>query len=260
MGLLGQTVKQRGSVMNELVKRQRIFELDGFNDFTDEVEGEEERASGRVIQGVKIRFDDPHWYNNVGQHLTGKLLTTVGVINVVNKWDLQKNVPLETQILAPGEKFPNFTKRNAECPESEWGDKFGKWTGPWQGQHVVYFIDEHYNKYSWPSPVTTIGSAIAVRELADQIRMVRQVKGENVYPVTELGHIDFPTRVGLKQRPYLLNIKNWIRLGAEQIGDPLPAPDTPMTIETTHGTGTPAGAQSVEKPTAKEVTDDEIRF
>jgi hypothetical protein len=245
--------------MNEIVKRQSIVDLDGFNNFTNEVEGEEDRASSRVIQGPKLKFINPRWLINE-KDVTGKLLTAIGVLNVVNKWG-HDGRPLETQILAPGKKFPNFDELNAKCPQSEWLEKFGKMVGPWSGQHCVYFIDEHYNKYTWPSPITTIGSAICVREFADQISMVRSIKGANVYAVTELGHIDFRTGYGLRQRPYLLNIKKWIVLGADP-GGALPAPDAPMTIEASPapGKGAPADAQSVNKPTAKEVTGDEIIF
>jgi hypothetical protein len=245
------------------VMRRTVVELDGFNDFTNEIEGEEDRTSSRVIQGTKIGFDDPRWLdNNTGKDITGKPLTAVGVLNVINKWS-HDNMPLETRILAPGEKFPNFDKLNAECDQSEWRERFGKMTGPWAGQHVVYFIDDHYNKYSWPSPILTIGSAICVRELAEQIKMVRAVKGKNVCPVTKLGHIDFKTSYGLRQRPFLLDIVDWVILGSDQ-SDPLPAPDTkPPAIDVTptpatEGQGAPPDAQSVGKPTAKEVTRDEI--
>src|SRR5215470_9810673 len=105
--------------MNAIVKRQSIVDLDGFSNFTDEVEGEEERASSRVIQGTKIKFIDPRWLDNTGKDITGKLLTAIGVLNVVNKWG-HDNMPLETRILAPGEKFPNFDELNKKCDKSEW--------------------------------------------------------------------------------------------------------------------------------------------
>jgi hypothetical protein len=243
---------------NEVAKRT-IAELDGFSDFTTEVEGEEERASSLVIQGVRIKFIDPRWLDNAEQDITGHLRTAIGVRNVVNKWDLRENVPVETRILAPGERFPSFDKLNAESPQSEWGEKFGKMVGPWSGQHVVYFIDEHYNKYSWPSPVTTIGSAIAVRELADQITLVRKFRGANVFPVIELGHVDFRTGYGMRQRPYLLNIKDWIRLGPDP-GGALPAADDKPEIAPPVTGGAPTGAPTVEPITAEEAIGDKIPF
>src|SRR5262249_3471056 len=172
---------------------------------------------------------------------------------------------LETRILAPGEKFPNFDELNAKCDKSEWRMSFGELKGPWEGQHVVYFIDELFNKYSWPSPTTTKGSSICVREFAAQVAMVRKFNGENVFAVTELGHVDFPTAYGLKQRPDLLKIKRWIRLRSDQTGGPLPAPDDKPAIDVTPApasptSGAPAGAERVAPPSAKDVTGDEIPF
>ena len=242
---------------NDLTKRT-IVDLDGFNDFTNEVEGEENlNVSGRVIQGVRIKFLDPRWLDNSENNITGALFTAIAVLNVVTKWG-HDGKPLETRVLAPGKKFPNFEKLNAECDRSEWRECFGKMAGPWSGQHCVYFVDRQLNRYTWASPTTTIGSSICVRELADQIQLVRRFRGANVYPVTELGHTDFPTRYGLRQRPHLLNIKDWIVLGPGQTGA-LPAPDNPEIAPPATG-GAPAGAQSVTPPSAKEVTGDEIRF
>jgi hypothetical protein len=247
-----------------------VVDLDGFAGYTRATEGDDDSAaSSRVIQGEKIKFLDPNWLDSSGNIITGKLLTVLGVLRVANKWDLFRNVPLITHILAPNQKFPNFDKLNDACDDSEWGVKFGKEVGPWSGQHVVYFIDALFNRYCWPSPTSTIGSSICVEHLVDQINIVRKVKGMNVYPVSELSHTDYPTGYGLKQRPYLLKIKNWVRLGPDQAGDPLPASDKgeigpPTSSSPTSSSpsvssgGAPPGAQTVTPPTAKEITDDEI--
>jgi len=246
---------------NNLMTTTAVVDRDGFSNFTNEVEGEEDtNVSNKVIQGTKIKFLDPRWLDNKEKDITGTLLTALGVRNVVNKWG-PDGKPLITKILAPGEKFPNFEKLNAECLRSEWREKFGKMVGPWSGQHCVYFVDELLNRFTWPSPITTIGSSICVNELIDQIQLVRKFRGANVYSVTELGHTDFPTRgYGLLQRPYLLNIKDWVVLGSNQTGDPLPAPDKTAEIAPPTTSGAPAGAQTVSKPTAKEVTGDEIKY
>jgi hypothetical protein len=243
-----------------------VVDLDGFAGYTRAVEGQDDSvASGRVIQGEKIKFIDPHWQDSGEKIITGKLLTVLGLVRVVNKWHLAKNVPLITHILGPNVKYPDFDKLNKECDRSEWGMKFGKEVGPWSGQHVMYFIDELVNRYCWPSPTSTAGSAMCVEELVDQINIVRKVKGTNVYPVTELSHTDFPTAYGLRQRPYLLKIKDWVRLGPDQTGDPLPAPDKgaispPTSSSPAPSGGAPPGAQSVPPLTAKEITGDSIPF
>ena len=260
--------------MNEMIKKPTAVELDDFTGYTGEIEGQDDaRASGRVIQGSKIKFIDPRWLDPDEEDITGKVLTVIGLLRVVNKWDLNTNVPLVTQILAPGQKFPNFDKLNAECPQSEWGEKFGKMVGPWAGQQCLYFVDENLNRYTWPSPITTIGSAICIRELVDQVNLVRKFRGPNVYAMTERGHTDFPNSYKPRRRPHLLNVKDWIKLGPDQTGGPLPAPDkdpeiAPPTASSGSASpassassgGAPAGAQSVTPPTAKEITEDEILF
>ena len=120
-----------------------------------------------------------------------------------------------------------------------------------------------YNRYTWPSPLDTIGSAIAVRELREQVMLVRKVqRANNLFAVATLDHTNFPTRIGVKQRPHLLNIKNWVRLGPDQMGEPLPAPDANPVIDVTPtaGVGAPPDAEVVPPPTAKQVVDDEIIF
>src|SRR5262249_21096559 len=138
--------------------------------------------------GTKIKFNDPRWLDTrTGLDITKKHLTVVGVRNVINKWGQDNNL-LDIRILAPGEKFPNFDKLNAECDRSEWRMSFGKETGPWSGQHVVYYVDELWNPYTWPSPITTAGSSVCVNNLITQIKRVRLIRGDRARPIVELNH------------------------------------------------------------------------
>jgi hypothetical protein len=168
--------------------RKDIVDLDGFRNFTNEAEGDsgDVNASSRVIQGARLKFLDPRWLID-DQDVTGKQLTLIGVRNVVNKWS-QDNRPLITEILAPGQKFPDLKKLNEECPRSEWRMSFGKATGPWSGQHCLYFVDNNLNRYTWPSPIGTVGSAIAVEEIVRHVNTARKFRGPNVYAVVELSH------------------------------------------------------------------------
>jgi hypothetical protein len=83
--------------------------------------------------------------------------------------------------------------------------------------------------------------------------------------LVELGHCDYPTSYGLKQRPFLLKNVKWISLTPGRV-DPAPALDAAPVAEITSQdssavkTGAPADAQPVTKPTAKEVTGDEILY
>ena len=244
-------------------RQHSVIELDGLSGgyLDDTGQGDEERVSSRVIQGGKIKFNDPNWYLN-GQVITGQLLTIIAMRKIVNKWTADGK-PLETQILLPSDPFPDFKALNAKCPKNEWFEKFGKLVGPWQGQRAFYFIDTDYNRFTWASPVDTIGSTLCFRETMEQIELVRRHKGPNVFPVAELGHIDFPTGYGLKQRPYLLKIKQWVQLNPGRV-DSLPARDAAPVAEITSQnssvSGAPVDAQPVTKPTAKEVVEDEIIF
>jgi len=243
-----------------------VIELDGLSGgyLDDSGQGDSDQTSSRVIQGGKLKFDDPNWYLN-GQIITGQVLTIIGMRKIVNKWTADGK-PLETQILLPSDPFPDFKALNAACPQSEWFEKFGKLVGPYQGQRAFYFIDEDYNRFTWASPVDTIGSTICFRETMEQIELVRRHKGADVYPVSELGHINFPTGYGLKQRPFLLNIKKWIRLTSGHL-DPVPAIDVAPVAEITSqdssaakAGGAPADAQLVAPLTAREAVNDEIIY
>jgi hypothetical protein len=259
--------------MGNEVTRKTVLELDGFSGYTSACEGDDEiNASNKVIMGTKLKFLDPHWWNtSTEQIMTGTALILIDVKREVIKWGHDSKPLLPPQILAPGQKFPDFEKLNDKCNKSEWRERFGKMVGPWSGQNLLYFVDdfERLNRFTWPSPITTIGSAICVDEVVDQIALVRRIKGQNLYPVTVLGHTNFKNDFGPRQRPYLLNIPHWVTYGTaaqktlpdnNQTGGALPAPRGNPEAPPSGTAGTPAGTQPVSKPTAKEVTGDEIKY
>jgi hypothetical protein len=103
--------------------------------------------------------------------------------------------------------IPRHRALNNGYPRSEWREGFnGELVGPWAGQHTVVFVDpETMVRYWWPSPITTIGSARAVRDLVDQTRLMRRFKRQaNLYPIVELSHTFMPTRYGGRERPHLI--------------------------------------------------------
>src|SRR5215467_8790669 len=67
-------------------------------------------------------------------------------------------------------------------------------------------------RYWWPSPLTTVGSAICVRELVAQTKLMRSYKGEHLYPRVELSHTYMPTNYGGRERPNLI-VREWVRFG-----------------------------------------------
>jgi hypothetical protein len=167
----------------------------------------------------------------------------------VQKW--KDGNPVETIIMAPGQKFPDVEKLNAEVPQSEWEEgPDGKPRGPWQRQHVAYLLDpQDMGRYSWPTG--TIGGAIAIGDLVERTNYMRRYRGLHVYPVITLADKFMNTRWGGRQRPHL-NIVRFVSLGGGGGGEALPAPEQPKLPD--------QGAQEVNPPTAKEVTGDEIRF
>jgi hypothetical protein len=238
------------------MKKPSIVELDGFADHTDETEGDGETldTSSRAIIGDRLKFVDPRWTLG-GADVTGMLATLVGTRNVVTKWGPDRK-PLITQILAPGEKWPNFKAFNDECPRSEWRDEFGTMKGPWSGQHCLYFIDENGRRLTWPSPITTIGSCIAVNDIIKDVQVARKFRGQDVFAVVKLDHTNYSTKVGMKQRPKLVIVR-LVAFGSSGAST-LPEPDARPAIDAARGA--PADAQPVAPLTASEEIGDVVPY
>jgi hypothetical protein len=157
--------------MTDITKKpeKEFADLDGFDGFTDEAEGEDQDqfAAGRVIQGMRINFtNEATWVDAAKQKLPTDLeLIVWNVGRIVQKWG-KDNLPCEPPIiLAPNQKFPDIKAMNEKCPKSEWRERYGKLEGPYQAQHVVYMLDPRtMNKYSWPT--STGGGHICVSELS----------------------------------------------------------------------------------------------
>jgi hypothetical protein len=201
-----------------------------------------------VIQGVRLKFtNEATWIDDTDEELPAGLeLIAIDILRVAQKWVDQ--LPAETIVLGPGERFPDIAKLNATCPKSEWREGLGGQTqGPWQAQHIIYLLDpKTMTRYSWPT--STTGGAICVRDLVDRVKWMRKYKGENVYAVVELSDTFMNTRYGGRQRPHFL-VKRWEKLGPQD--NTLAAPEQAALTKPSN---------VVEKPTAKEVTGDEIPF
>src|SRR5262249_7642440 len=161
-------------------------ELDGFDTYTDEIEGEQEEdqiASGRVIQGEPIKFtNEAIWVGVDKQPLPPNLLLLViNILRVVQKWGLDNMPSAPPIILGPNEKWPDVEAMNEKCRKSEWRTSFNKLVGPYQKQKVTYFWDPITgNKYTWP---TGSNSGMArVGDLVERIQMMRQFKRQKVVP------------------------------------------------------------------------------
>jgi hypothetical protein len=225
-----------------------LEKTDGFEGFESGVEGQEAQGRG-VIRGACVRFtNEATWTINDGEELPSDLeLVAVDVIRVVQKWINQ--MPVETRILAPGEKFPDLKALNETAPKNEWTEVEGKLRGPWQAQHVVYLINPTtLDRYSYPTGTT--GGAIAVRELVDKTKWMRSFRGANVYAVVTLSDVFMNTRFGGRQRPHFV-IKRWIMLGPKETALPAPTPEIAKPAAD-------ADLRTVEPPSCAEEMNDEI--
>jgi hypothetical protein len=114
-----------------------LCNLDGFDGFTDEAEGEDQDqfVGGRVIQGTRINFtNEATWVDAAKEELPSDLeLIVVDIGRVVQKWGRDNKPSAPPIILAPNQKYPDIRAMNEACPKSEWRESFGKLVGPYQG-------------------------------------------------------------------------------------------------------------------------------
>jgi len=266
-------------------------QLDGFDTFEDAVEGEEGRVSSGLIQGERIAFtNEAEWVvASSGLKLPPDLeLLLWDVLRVVNKWPTEPGPPIEARVLGPGEKIPDIKKLNKETPKEEWRmGPSGEEEGPYQFQYLVYLFNETTSgRYTWAT--STTGGGICVRDCVERTNFMRKYKGTRVHAVVTLSDTFMSTRYGGRQRPHF-NYVRWIKIGESEEMAALPGPEpvkppdaketlsqlakdarlaakvvTKMTEPPVQAKTTaakkPTGPQEVAKPTAKEVTGDEIKY
>src|SRR5262249_30397094 len=116
---------------------------------------------------------------------------------------------------------------------SEWVEgPDGTLKGPWAAEHKVMLLDDLGGQFMFTTQ--TSGGHRCVSDLAHQTQLMRKVKGEPVCPVVGLSDILWSKRYN-RQRPHM-EIKRYVIFGG--------------------------GAQRTidAKPSAKEITGDEIQF
>ena len=118
------------------------------------------------------------------------------------------------RILAPGEAYRDIDALNALIPKDRWVPGFDPGTskGPIENQNVLVLADitMSMDRFIWPSPVTTIGSAICVRELNTRVQRMRQYRGLRVYAKVKLDKAPFPTRWNKSQQRPALTVIGWV--------------------------------------------------
>jgi hypothetical protein len=220
--------------------------LDGFDGFTEEVEGTEtERRAGAVIQGTKHAFTNEVTWVGGGEQISPPPTREFIAVDIarVQKWE--DNLPVETRILGPGEKVPDLKALNEAIPKKDWGkDPSGNPRAPWAFQYVVYLLDPiTLDKFSYPTGTT--GGKIAVHDLKDKTLWMRKFRGEKVCAVVTLSDTFMNTQFGGRQRPHFI-IKRWVQLG----GGEQPAVAAPEQLA--------LPMQEVAEPTLAEQTNDEV--
>jgi hypothetical protein len=266
--------------MREIVKAATQLQLDGFDTFDDTIEGEEERGSG-LIQGDRIKFtNQAEWvFANNNTKLPPHLeLLVWDILRVVQKWPVEPGPPLEERVLE-SEKIPDIKRLNEAAPKEEWRmGPNGQLQGPYQFQYVVYLFHEPTAaQYTWCSGTT--GAAICLRDLAKRSRFKRDIYGTKMHAIVTLTDTFMPTRYGGRQRP-AFDYKRWVKIGSgEQVALPATDKAAPLTIEQSldrfadgdkptakpeaakpAGPQTTGKAQTSTKPSAKDVTGDEIIY
>jgi hypothetical protein len=250
--------------------------LDEFADWTAEVESRDEQVSERAIIGQLVRFTNEGEWRLPENVQLAKSLIVVNCRRVLTKWGKDKRPVGKLIFLKAGEKIPDLEKRNEETPKSEWVEGFdGKPKGPWQAQHIVYMVDPvSIDQYSYPT--STTGGGVAVRELIDRIIWMRRFRGNAVYPIVQLTTRFMKTKYAGRLRPHF-EIVDWAKFDPDggnmiAVNDPRqlppqqPAQQPIEKLSETAGNNAEKlkavlhtiGAQTVESPSAKEATGDEI--
>jgi hypothetical protein len=169
----------------------------------DEFDRDEPDAS--PVRGGEAKFVD-------GVYVVGREKTPLdterqyAVLDKAGGWVfLKKGCQPQYLMQAPGAPKPE----RPECgTEADWPlDLNGAPKAPWSWTTFLFLIDVDSGE-SITFSTATIGGRIAIKELTDQIKSMRQMK-PGAMPIIELRSVPFPTRFGGKKpRPHF-KITGW---------------------------------------------------
>lgn len=231
--------------------------LDSFADFDTSTEGEDNDRFVGALKGTRLKFTNAaEWQTAHGANFSGRELLAIDTRRTEVKWGTGNGGPVEVRELGPGDRYRDLKKLNADCPQSEWRDKFGTLCGPWEHQHVLELVDP-VTMADYSFPTSTTGGTMAIEALVDSIKRMRQFCRDCVYPLVQLTHCPMDTRKwGWRERPHFA-IKKWIPLGGVS-GEGVKAVSSEPALLTHAAASVIEGAPTVSEPTLREEIDDDL--
>jgi hypothetical protein len=193
---------------NDITKTPETDGLDTTDDY--------ELRRQRVIQGMRLAFTNDYiWVdNNEEEFPPDRQLLLMRHRRVLQKWGLDnKPIAEENRFLEEGEKWPDVEAMNEAAPQSEWREGPTGLQGPWQCQHLFYFLDPNtFERFTYPT--NTVGGHIAVGELKAAIKDARLVYGPRVNPIVTLSDTFMKTKYSAsgRQRPHFVVVR-WVAMG-----------------------------------------------
>jgi hypothetical protein len=154
----------------------------------------------RLIQGVILKCVDGRWTDGDGLVPPSEMLV-IGITHALQCWGKEQDL-LDYIIEQPDQPLPDVDALNAQIPEEEWGESFGKPRAPWQFNWVVYLLDcKDAGTYTFIN--STHGAQIATERLEDRIKWMRTLRGNDVTPIVRLESRPMKTSHAgvVKQRP-----------------------------------------------------------
>jgi hypothetical protein len=168
--------------------------------------------SASPVRGTSIRFVDRAYVGLGGDKFETKN-KSFAVLDRRQGWQklVKKTCPPEYLMRAVGQPKPQqpFVDKKA------WPLDFNKQPAhPWKWTEFLYLVNTDSGEFVTFSS-STAGGGIAVRELADQVSLMRNVR-PNAIPVVELSDTDMPTQYNsTKPRPFF-KLLGWKTRDAEQ--------------------------------------------
>ena len=257
--------------MSNVVKQEALLHVAHYGDGFDDDPGFEVSSGGNLFAGkTRISFDGTKpnmWFVSASKAPMPKGLELIvkEKVRLATRWGKEPlSGPVEQHVLAPGEAWPDFEARNKAIDQSEWRTGFNGLVGPWEGQVLISFVDEKtLDQYVWASSTKTSGSMTCVREFSENLNWMRAYRGEYLKAVIELGDVFMPTQWGGRQRPHLI-IKRWVRFndGGNRLA--LSESDNSALVANSNQPAQQPvndnSMQTVEEPSLREVTKDEIPY